>query len=82
MQTEPDNVEHLRCRRTSVEPLFDLIAKVLGTTGKHKQLPVQRLTNVLTCLALATLSVQIAMIVNNLWGLPPRNISVMTSAFT
>jgi len=79
---EPDNAERLRRRRTSVEPLFDLVAKVLGTTGKHKQLPVQRLANVRTCLALATLSVQIAMIVNNLWGLPPRNISVMTSAFT
>ena len=79
---EPVNVERLRHRRTSVEPLFDLVAKVLGTTGKHKQLPVQRLANVRTCLALATLSVQIAMIVNSIWGLPPRNISVMTSAFT
>jgi len=63
---EPDNVERLRRRRTSVEPLFDLIAKVLGTTGKHKQLPVQRQANVQTCLALATLSVQIAMIANSI----------------
>lgn len=79
---EPDNAERLRCRRTSVEPLFDLVAKVLGTIGKHKQLPVQRQENVQTCLALATLSVQIAMIVNSIWGLPLRNISVMASAFT
>lgn len=79
---EPDNAEHLSRRRTSVEPLFDLIAKVLGTTGKHKQLPVQRQANVQSCLALATFSVQIAMIVNSIWGLPLRNISTMATAFT
>ena len=70
----------LRQRRTTIEPLFDLIAKVLGTTGKHKPLPVQHLDNVRTCLALATLSVQIAMIVNNIWGLPERNISHISVA--
>ncbi len=79
---EQDNVEHLRRRGTSVEPLFDLVAKVLGTNGQHKQLPVQRQANVQTCLALATLSVQISMIVNSIWGLPSRNISVMAAAFT
>jgi hypothetical protein len=79
---EPDNVKRLRRRRTSVEPLFDLIAKVLGTTGKHKQLPVQQQANVQTCLALATLSVQIAVIANSIWGLPLRNISTMATAFT
>lgn len=79
---EPDNAQHLQRRRTSVEPLFDLVAKVLGITGKHKQLPVQRQANVQSCLALATLSVQIAMIVNSIWGLPLRNISVMASALT
>jgi len=79
---EPDNGERLRRRGTSVEPLFDLVTKVLGTNGKHKQLPVQRQANVQTCLALATLSVQIAMIINSIWGLPPRNISVMAAVFT
>lgn len=79
---QPHNAERLRCRRTSVEPLFDLVAKVLGTTGKHKQLPVQRQSNVRTCLALATLSVQIAMIINSIWGLPLRNISTMAVAFS
>lgn len=79
---EPDPAERLRRRRTSIEPLFDLVAKVLGTTGKHKQLPLQRQANVQTCLALATLSVQIAMIVNHVWGLPLRNISTMATAFT
>lgn len=79
---QPDNADCLRRRRTSVEPFFDLSAKVLGTTGKHKQLPIQRRANVRTCLALATLLVQVAMIVNSIWGLPLRNISVMTTAFT
>ena len=78
---EPDIAEHLRKRRTSVEPLFDLIAKVLGTTARQKQLPIQGLENVRTCLALATLTVQIAMIVDSIWGLPLRNISAMLSAF-
>lgn len=77
----PDIVEHLRKRRTSVEPLFDLVAKVLGTTARQKQLPIQRLKNVCTCLALATLTVQVAMIVNSIWGLPLRNVSTMIAAF-
>jgi hypothetical protein len=77
----PDIVGHLVKRRTSVEPLFDLIAKVIGTTAKQKQLPVQRIDNVRSCLALATLSVQIAMIANSIWGLPHRNISEMAAAF-
>lgn len=78
----PDLALCLKKRRTTVEPLFDLIAKVLGTTGRHKQLPVQHLDNVRTCLALATLSVQIAMLVNNIWGLPVRNVSDIAAAFS
>lgn len=79
---ESDVAAHLQKRRTSVEPLFDLIAKVLGTTARQKQLPIQGLKNVRTCLALATLTVQTAMIVNSIWGLPLRNVSVMIAAFT
>ena len=79
---EPDNAKHLRRRRTSVEPGFDLVAKVLSSTEKLDQLPIQGQANVRTCLALAALSVQIAMIVNSIWGLPLRNISTMTAAFT
>lgn len=78
---QPANVRRLRQRRTTIEPLFDLMAKVLGTTAKQKHLPVQCLPNVRTCLALATLSVQLAMLVNSIWGLPLRNISTMITAF-
>jgi hypothetical protein len=78
----PDVAPHLKNRRTSVEPLFDLVAKVIGANTNQKQLSVQRLDNVRTCLALATLSVQISMIANSIWGLPHRNISQMATAFT
>src|SRR5262245_66496205 len=74
---QPENAERLRCRRTAIEPVFDLIAHVLGTKAKQKQLPIQKLSNVRTCLALATLTVQIAMMANSIWGLPLRNISTM-----
>lgn len=74
---QPSNQERFRRRKTSVEPLFDLIAK-----GHQKQLPVQRLFNVRMPLALGTFSVQIAMIMNSIWGLPLRNISTMSTAFS
>ena len=79
---QPTNARCLQKRRTTIEPLFDLIAKVLGITAHQKQLPIQRLHNVRTCLALATFSIQIAMIVNSMWRLPLRNISTMSAAFS
>ena len=78
----PESKRCLHKRKISVEPLFDLIAKVIGVTDNHKQLDVQRLVNVRTCLALGTLSVQIAMIMNSVWGLPLRNISHMIAVFS
>ena len=72
----------MRSRRTAIEPVFDLLAQLLGATDNHKQLPLQGLANVRTCLALATLTLQVAMIANSIWGLPLRNISSMTMAFT
>ena len=79
---EPENFERLVQRRTAIEPLFDLIAKVVGTTDNHKQLPVQHLSNVRTCLSVAVLTIQIAMIANNIWGLPAHDISHMMAVFT
>jgi hypothetical protein len=80
--TQPENADLLHSRRTAIEPVFDLVAKVLGTTARQKQLPIQRLANVRTCLVLATLTIQVAMIANSIWGLPLRNISTMAAAFT
>ena len=70
------------CLDTLILQLPHLIAKALGTTGRQKQLSLQRLDNVRTCLALATLTVQVAMIANSIWGLPLRNISTIATAFT
>lgn len=79
---QPENATLLQSRRTAIEPLFDLVAKVLGATGRQKQLPIQKLANVRTCLVLAILTMQVAMIANSVWGLPLRNISTMAAAFT
>lgn len=79
---EPDIKVQLDRRKTNVEPLFDLIAKVLGADGLQKQLPVQGLDNTRTCLSLAVLSVQIAMIVNCIWDVPFRTISLMSAVFS
>jgi hypothetical protein len=78
----PENAPLLAQRRTAIEPVFDLIAKTVGATDNHKQLPIQHLANVRTCLTLATLTVQLAMIANSIWGLPLHNISAMMAAFT
>jgi hypothetical protein len=77
-----ENAELLACRGTAVEPLFDLISKVLGTTDNQKQLPIKGLTNVRTFLALGMLTVQITMITNSIWGLPLHDISHMAAVFT
>jgi len=79
---QPEQRALLQSRRTAIEPMFDLVAKALGTTGRQKQLAIQRLDNVRTCLALATLTVQVAMIANSIWDLPLRNISTLATAFT
>lgn len=79
---QPDIQNHVKKRKTSVEPLFDLIAKVIGATDVQKQVPVQKLVNVRTVLALGTLTVQIAMIMNSILGSPLREISVIKAAFS
>lgn len=78
---EDDIRASLQGRKTSIEPLFDLIAKMIGAIDNHKQLKVQQMANVRTCLALGTFSVQIAMIVNSIWGRPLRNISHIMAVF-
>jgi hypothetical protein len=79
---EADIQERFKKRKTSVEPLFDLIAKVIGATGQQKQLSVQKLVNVRTVLALGTLTIQISMIMNSILGLPLREISAIKAAFS
>lgn len=75
-------VDWLKCRKTAIEPMFDLFSKVLGTANNHKQLPLPWLAKVRPFLSLAVLAVQIAMIVNTAFGLPLRQISNFLTAFS
>jgi len=72
----------LKCRKTAIEPVFDLFSKVLGTANNHKQLRLQWLAKVRPFLCLGVLAVQMAMIVNNTFGLPLRQISNLLTAFS
>lgn len=81
IKREQDIVAVLRQRRTAIEPIFDLIARLLGTVGRQKQLFKQGIANVRTHLALAVLSLQIAMIANSVWQMPFRSISCIKGAF-
>jgi hypothetical protein len=71
----------LKCRKTAIEPVFDLFSKVLGTLNNHKQLPLQWLAKVRPFLCLGVLAVQIAMIINNVFRLPFRQIYSLIAAF-
>ena len=53
-----------------------------GKTKNDRQLPVQGLARVRTCLALAALTVQFAMIVNSIYGLALRNVSTIEAALS
>lgn len=75
-------LDGLKCRKTAIEPVFDLFSKLLGTTHNHKQLPLQSLTKVQSFLALGVLAVQITMIVNHAFALPLRQISNLLTAFS
>lgn len=79
---QPGVGQWLKCRRTAIEPLFDLFSKVLGTANNHKQLPVQSLAKVRTFLTFGVLAVQMAMILNNVHGLPLKKISHFLTALS
>ncbi len=72
----------LQARRTAIEPVFDLFRHVLGTKGRQKQLPVAKLPCVDTFLSLGVLAVQIAMLVNSIWGYAFREVSHILAAFS
>jgi hypothetical protein len=68
-------------RKTVIEPMFDIISKLVGTNNNHKQLPIRKLINIRTLLLLATVSLQIIMIVNVETGIPIKTISNFIAAF-
>lgn len=81
IKTQTDIVQILKKRKTAIEPIFDLIAQLLGTSGKQKQIFRQGSKNVRTHLGLGVLSLQIAMIANSIWNLPFRTISHIKGVF-
>ena len=79
---EPENAALLSRRKTMIEPVFDLVSQLAFASDNHKQLPVSRQTRVETHLLLAVWLLQIAMIVNSIYGLPLRGIGHLMSVLT
>ena len=73
----------LKSRKTAIEPIFDIISKVLGTKNNHKQLPIQQLDKAQSFLCLGVLAVQIAMIINNVlcWFTFQENLKLVDRFF-
>jgi hypothetical protein len=72
----------IKARKTVIEPVFDLISRLLGTTKNHKQLPVKGKLNARSFLALGVVLTQLALLMNSMNGLPFHNISHMLTVFT
>ena len=68
-------------RKTAIEPVFDLLSKLLSITGAHKPLPIRGLPYVATFLGLGVFVLQLAMLMNRRWGLPLRNITHIRTVF-
>ena len=81
IKSQTDIAAILKKRKTAIEPIFDLIAQLLGTSGTQKQIFRQGHKNVRSHLGLAVLSLQIAMIANQIWQMPFRTISHIKGAF-
>ena len=62
-------------RKVAVEPIFELLKMLLATGNNHKQLPVSGKANVTTFLALGVVALQMAMVINSIWGLPLRKVT-------
>ena len=68
-------------RKTAIEPVFDLLGKLLSITGAHKPLPIRRMPYVSTFLGIGILLLQLAMLMNVRCGLPTRNITHIKTVF-
>ena len=70
-----------KARKIAIEPVFDLLSKLLSITGAHKPLPLRGLPYVSTFLGMGILLLQLAMLVNVRWGLPVRNVTHIKTVF-
>jgi len=71
----------IKNRKTVIEPVFDLISRLLSTTRNHKQLPIRGRENVRSFLAFGVVLTQLALLMNSINGLPFHNISHMLTVF-
>ena len=60
---------------------FELLKQLLSTHNNHKQLPVSGKPNVATFLTIGVVLLQLAMLVNSIWGLPLRNVTHLITIF-
>ena len=67
-------------RKTAIEPVFAVMLELAAIDSNQKQLPISRIDNVRPFLLLTVVLLQLAMIVNSIWNLPFRNVSVMIAA--
>ena len=70
-----------RVRKTAIEPVFDLLSRLLSITGAHKPLPLRGLAYVSTFLGIGVLLLQLAMLMNVRCGLPTRNVTHIKTVF-
>lgn len=70
-----------KARKTAIEPVFDLLSKLLSITGAHKPLPIRGLAYVSTFLGIGILLLQLAMLMNVRYGLPIRNVTHIKTVF-
>ena len=70
-----------RTRKNAIEPVFDLLSRLLSITGAHKPLPLRGLAYVSTFLGIGVLLLQLAMLMNVRCGLPTRNVTHIKTVF-
>ena len=78
--SEPLN-HYQQQRKTAIEPVFGVLLELGATNANQKQLPISRLDNVRPFLLITVILLQLAMLVNSIWHLPFRNVSLMIAAF-
>ena len=70
-----------KTRKTAIEPVFDLLSKLLSITGAHKPLPLRNIAYVSTFLGIGVVLLQLAMLMNVRCGLPTRNVTHIKTVF-
>ena len=68
-------------RKVAIEPVFDLLSRLLSITGAHKPLPIRGLAYVSTFLGIGIVLLQLSMLMNVRCGLPTRNVTYIKTIF-